>query len=314
MIPEATFNAAIASSDVFIRQSYALSLAVLDVAVENIYKALTHAGQIENTYLVIASDNGGCFAAGAKNGDLRGTKGSLFEGGTKVNAYVYNPKITRTGMKYTGLTHVTDWFPTILSWAGINYRADNEEYKVDGLNQAAAMAGVEGAGTPREYMLYNAIVNVEGKNLDMKTNGPVAVRNSRYKLIHAYTSNPSATYYDESLSDTYDSDVSCPQSQSMAGDFQMMLFDLINDPNETTDLYGTPAVAEDQHLLYEHLFAINSNSKQAQSTYNSELTAVMAAWDASDSFVQPWRPSTSGPKKCENSDNIFSPSYSSRKK
>lgn len=149
-------------------------------------------------------------------------------------------------MKYTGLTHVTDWFPTILSWAGINYRADSEEYKVDGLNQAAAMAGVEGAGTPREYMLYNAIVNVEGKNLDMKTNGPVAVRNSRYKLIHAYTSNPSATYYDESLSDTYDSDVSCPQSQSMAGDFQMMLFDLINDPNETTDLYGTPAVAEDQ--------------------------------------------------------------------
>lgn len=79
-ITESVFNNAVASSDMFLRQNYALSLAVLDAAVESMYKALNQVGQLENTYLVVASDNGGCFAAGAKNGDLRGTKGSLFEG------------------------------------------------------------------------------------------------------------------------------------------------------------------------------------------------------------------------------------------
>lgn len=141
--------------------------------------------------------------------------------------------------------HVTDWFPTILSWAGINYRADTEAKKLDGLNQAAALS--QGGANPREFLLYNAIINVEGKNLDMKTNAPVAVRDKQYKLIHAFTENPSAGYYDTYLSTDHQSgDVSCPQSQSMAGDFKMMMFDLLNDPNETTDVYGNPDLAEVQ--------------------------------------------------------------------
>ena len=170
----------------------------------------------------------------------------LLVGGTKVNAFVYSPQLTKSGQKYTGITHVTDWFPTILSWAGINYRSAAEGYKLDGLNQAAALALTESVDSPREYLLYNAIVNVEGKNLDMKTNAPVAVRDKQYKLIHAFTSNPSSIYYEDSFDDKVTSDVSCPQSQAMAGDFKMMLFDLLNDPNETNDLYGTPAVAEVQ--------------------------------------------------------------------
>ena len=35
----------------------------------------------------------------------------------------------------------------------------------------------------------------------------------------------------------------------MTGDFQMMVFDLLNDPNEMNDLYGTDAVANDQVSL-----------------------------------------------------------------
>ena len=55
---------------------------------------------------------------GGKNGPLRGTKATLFEGGTKVDAFVYSPLFTsaQQGSEYSNLMHVSDWFPTILDW------------------------------------------------------------------------------------------------------------------------------------------------------------------------------------------------------
>ncbi len=41
-------------------------------------------GVLEDTIIVMASDNGGCPAGGGRNYPLRGTKGSLFEGGWGV--------------------------------------------------------------------------------------------------------------------------------------------------------------------------------------------------------------------------------------
>ena len=62
------------------RQQYAMALNLLDGAVKEVVKALEDKDQMENTYVIFASDNGGCYQAGGRNGDLRGSKGSLFEG------------------------------------------------------------------------------------------------------------------------------------------------------------------------------------------------------------------------------------------
>lgn len=62
------------------RMQYALSLRLLDDAMTDIVKALEEVGQMDNTYLIVASDNGGCYQAGGRNGNLRGCKGSLYEG------------------------------------------------------------------------------------------------------------------------------------------------------------------------------------------------------------------------------------------
>jgi arylsulfatase B len=53
---------------------------------------------------------------GGKNSDLRGTKATLFEGGTKVDAFIYSPLLPSdvVGTVYSNLFHVTDWFPTLL--------------------------------------------------------------------------------------------------------------------------------------------------------------------------------------------------------
>lgn len=62
------------------RQQYAMQLMILDDTVNDIYNALDEVGQLSNTYFIVTSDNGGCYAEGGKNGPLRGSKGSLYEG------------------------------------------------------------------------------------------------------------------------------------------------------------------------------------------------------------------------------------------
>ena len=53
----------------------------------------------------------GCYSAGGKNGPLRGTKGTLLEGGTKVDAFVYSPSLldrSVQGTTYARLMHVSN--------------------------------------------------------------------------------------------------------------------------------------------------------------------------------------------------------------
>ena len=60
------------------QQQYYKSLALLDKAVENMYNALDERGVVDNSYIIFASDNGGCPSGGGRNYPLRGTKGSLW--------------------------------------------------------------------------------------------------------------------------------------------------------------------------------------------------------------------------------------------
>ena len=39
--------------------------------------------------------------------------------GTKVTSFVSGPKAPRRGTVYDGLMHISDWYPTILSAAGL---------------------------------------------------------------------------------------------------------------------------------------------------------------------------------------------------
>lgn len=103
------------------RQEYVKSLVLLDASVGQIVDKLEERGLMDNSYVIFMSDNGGCFHGGGKNGPLRGSKGSLFEGGIKVDSFIYSPMLKSSGTVYTGLMHVSDWFPTILALAGINY-------------------------------------------------------------------------------------------------------------------------------------------------------------------------------------------------
>lgn len=175
----------------------------------------------------------------------------LCTGGTKVDAFVYSPLLSGVaGSTYSGLMHVSDWFPTILGFAGIIDYVPGDGYSLDGLDQSAAIATADATACPRDFMLYNAYVDIG--SYDIFTNGSVAARNERYKLIHAYINNPSSIWYtgdllaDDAAADDGVGGPACDQYQAMEGNFTYFLFDLWEDPNEMNNLYGREDLVEIQ--------------------------------------------------------------------
>ena len=267
-----------------LRQEYAKSLYMLDKSVGD---ALEEANIMDNTYIIFMSDNGGCFYGGGKNSPLRGSKGTLFEGGIKVDSFIYSPKLANAGSTYDGLMHISDWFPTIMELANIDYSPDDDN-ALDGVSQISGWTGVS---TPRSDMLYNMYTHLTDIDFDIWTNGSFAVRDSRYKLMHTYDDKTYGTWddIDETTTDddNLDSGNGCAQ-QFVTGTFEYWLFDLDTDPYETKNIYNSPNI---QHVnaknkLYDLLPDYLENAKTKMSISFSERSKKV--WEENDNEVIPW--------------------------
>jgi arylsulfatase A-like enzyme len=270
-----------------LRQEYAKSLYMLDKSVGELYDALVEKDVMDNTYIIFMSDNGGCFYGGGKNSPLRGSKGTLFEGGIKVDSFIYSPKLANPGTTYDGLMHISDWFPTIMELANIDYSSDDDN-ALDGVSQISGWTGVS---TPRSDMLYNMYTHLTDIEFDIWTNGSFAVRDSRYKLMHTYDDKTYGTWDDidqtTSDDDNLDSENGCAQ-QFITGTFEYWLFDLNADPYETKNIYNSPNI---QHVnaknkLYDLLPDYLENAKTKMSISFSERSKKV--WEENDNEVIPW--------------------------
>lgn len=106
----------------------------LDLAVGRVVAALARAGLApEDSVIIFTSDNGAPQAAGVsdRNFPLDGFKASVFEGGTRVPAFVHAPGRLPAGARRRNLVHVTDWLPTLLALQGA---APPTDLGLDGLD------------------------------------------------------------------------------------------------------------------------------------------------------------------------------------
>jgi arylsulfatase A-like enzyme len=87
----------------------------LDDAIGQIVAKLTSLGILNNTIIAFTSDNGGSPPIGGSSYPLRGMKGTLYEGGHKVRAFISLP--TLTSYVNSGLFHISDWLPTLIGGA-----------------------------------------------------------------------------------------------------------------------------------------------------------------------------------------------------
>jgi arylsulfatase A-like enzyme len=171
------------------RRAYAAMITEMDAMVGRIVDALRQKGMLDNTLIIFSSDNGGAisalFATGARspeereesggvelgattpasNGEFRGGKGSLHEGGVRVPTVFYWPAKLKPRTVDEPL-HMVDVMPTVLALAGA---AGSPNHPFDGKDIWSTL--VDGDPSPHEDIL----INVEAFR--------GAIRKGKWKLV-----------------------------------------------------------------------------------------------------------------------------------
>lgn len=142
------------------RRAYVGQIECMDDEIGKVLAALENKGMRNNTLIVFHSDNGGTrdstFSGEAKvksvpcdNGPLKGGKGSLYEGGTRVPAIANWPGQIPAAQT-TEIMHAVDLLPTFAGLAGASTAACKP---LDGINVWPAIA--QGGRSGRDEVIYN---------------------------------------------------------------------------------------------------------------------------------------------------------------
>lgn len=133
------------------RRTYAAMVSVMDSAIGKIFQVAQDCLDLNNTFFLFFSDNGGLEEAGGRNQPLKGEKGSLYQGGVKVPAIAFWKGKIEGGEPITQAIHVTDCFPTLMKWAGGN---KENGPKLDGKDISEVL--FNNAKTPHKEIVLNA--------------------------------------------------------------------------------------------------------------------------------------------------------------
>ncbi|XP_077515270.1 arylsulfatase B-like [Amblyomma americanum] len=154
------------------RTLYAGMVDALDQSVAAVLEALEAASMLEDTIIVFSSDNGalqsGPLSNCGTNWPLRGTKGTLWEGGVRAAAFLWTARILPHRRVSQQLMHIADWLPTLYSAAGGDVRRLGP---VDGIDMWKALN--VGKPSPRTEILLN---------IDPAA-GTAALRYQNFKLV-----------------------------------------------------------------------------------------------------------------------------------
>jgi arylsulfatase A-like enzyme len=172
----------------------------LDDSVGAIVATLERAGQLDNTLIMISSDNGPWFLGDA--GNLRGRKGNTFEGGMRVPFIAHWPAAISPGRTEQAMAMGIDLFPTILEMLQLPPPPDR---LLDGRSILPVLT--QGGPSPHDYLYY-----YDGEFL-------FAMRDQRFKYR-----GPAGVLYG---TDQLPIGISMPMKE--------WLFDLAGDPRESYD-------------------------------------------------------------------------------
>jgi arylsulfatase A-like enzyme len=136
------------------RAAYAAMITRLDRYVGNLLTLLDELGLSDNTIVVFSSDNGTTHADAevdhqffASVGELRGLKGSLYEGGVRVPTIVRWPGKVAADSVSDRVSGFEDWLPTLLAASGASAAVPAN---IDGISLLPTLLGNE--QPPRPYL------------------------------------------------------------------------------------------------------------------------------------------------------------------
>lgn len=143
------------------RAAYAAMITRMDRYVGNLLNLLDELKLADNTIVVFSSDNGTThldrevdYTFFNSVGELRGLKGSLYEGGVRVPTLVRWPGRVEAGSSSDRISGFEDWMPTLLELTGGNVKAPSN---TDGISLAPTLLGQQQEPRPflyREFPSY----------------------------------------------------------------------------------------------------------------------------------------------------------------
>lgn len=144
------------------RLRLAAEISQVDAKVGQFIAAIEKAGQRENTLVIFTSDNGGIESLknhyvgtvpdspfNSENDPLRGQKATLYEGGTRVCAFVNWPGRLKP-RRFTVPMHAVDWFPTLAELTGFD---PGSNLHWDGVSQWPALTGAAPGNVARSIYI-----------------------------------------------------------------------------------------------------------------------------------------------------------------
>jgi arylsulfatase A len=141
------------------RAAYAAMITRMDRYVGNVLRLLDELGLADNTIVVFTSDNGTTHLDQEVDyeffdsvGELRGLKGSLYEGGVRVPTIVRWPGKIAPGSTSDRISGFEDWLPTLVEVAG---GADTVPGEVDGISLVPTLKGQQQPERPYLYREFS---------------------------------------------------------------------------------------------------------------------------------------------------------------
>ncbi|KAK3108902.1 hypothetical protein FSP39_018311 [Pinctada imbricata] len=113
------------------RRQYSGMVTAMDEAIGNITQALKDRNMFDDTLILFTADNGGWPTFAGNNYPLRGSKITIFEGGTRAASFITGSGIDAKNKTYDGMLHAVDWMPTLVAAAGGSISNPD----MDGINQ-----------------------------------------------------------------------------------------------------------------------------------------------------------------------------------
>ncbi len=150
-----------------VRAANAAMTQSLDENVGKVLETLSDLDLIENTIIIFTNDNGGAMPYnGSLNNPLRGTKGTVLEGGIHVPMLIQWSQKIEPGSVYEHPVSTLDFLPTLMAAAGVRLPEDR---KFDGVDLMPYLSG-SNATKPHKILFW-------------KLNWGAAVRKGDWKLI-----------------------------------------------------------------------------------------------------------------------------------
>ena len=197
----------------------------LDENMGRLLTVLKETGEAENTLVIFMSDNGGVSRTGFQ-GDFRGHKGDIYEGGIRAPFIVRWPSGIRNTNKINTIAAHYDLLPTLAAVAGIDLPAKLE---LDGRNLLPLWQTGKG-----EYLGQRTLVVQFVKSIEQALYKCATAIRQDYKLII----NPDSAF---------DSGFVPDRSKN-----HLQLYDIGKDPGEANDLkQQKPEVVEELLSSYE---------------------------------------------------------------